>query len=290
LHNIPEQVAVTTGEGGLARIRVTAPKATAEIYLHGAHVTHFQNGDEPPVLFMSRKSRFARNEAVRGGVPICYPWFGARSGGPSHGLARLAEWTFAGASAGADGNVTVRFVLPKTDSPWDSLATEFAVGVSDALEMTLKTTNNGTRPTTIENCLHAYFFVGDIDDVSLTGLGGAPFDDFALGQSGAPRIQHDATLRVDHETNRVYPDHTGMVEIHDARLDRVIVVEKSGSRSTVVWNPWTTQKMPDDFDQVEYRQMVCVESGNVKQNAILLAPGETTTLRVNVSSYGRGSV
>lgn len=281
---MPEQVAVESGQGGLACVRLTAPHSTAEIYLHGAHVTRFQKTGEPPILFMSRKSRFGPGEAIRGGVPICYPWFGARPGGPSHGLARLVEWTFAGELSGSDGSIITRFVLPRCDPPWDSLATEFAVGISDVLSMTLTTTNEGPGPITIENCLHTYFHVRDIDDVSIVGLGGAPFDDFASGQTGRSRIQHEAVLRVNQETNRVYPDHTGVVEIHDTGVGRVIGIDKSGSQSTVVWNPWTTQRMPDDFDEMDYRQMVCVESGNVKQNAILLAPGETTTLRVKVSS------
>jgi glucose-6-phosphate 1-epimerase len=282
-HDIPGRIAVGKGEGGLARVRITAPGSDADIYLHGAHVTHFQKHGEAPLLFLSRKSRFASDSGIRGGVPICYPWFGARAGLPSHGFARLVEWTLAGASAEPNGSVSVRFVLPRAAAPWDSLETEFVVRVSDRLEMTLATKNGGTQPITLENCLHTYLQVSDIDGVSISGLGGAPFDDFSSGQTGTPRVQDEQTLRIGGETNRVYPDNSAPVEIHDVQLGRVIRVEKSGSRSTVVWNPWTTQKMPDDFDEMDYRQMVCVESGNVKQNAVLLAPGETTRLRVVVS-------
>jgi D-hexose-6-phosphate mutarotase len=97
-------------------------------------------------------------------------------------------------------------------------------------------------------------------------------------------VENDAVLRIAKETNRVYPDNTGIVEIRDENLKRTIRVEKSGSKSTVVWNPWTTQKLPDDFDPAEHKHMVCVESGNVKQNKILLAPGKTAALKVVLSS------
>jgi len=115
-------------------------------------------------------------------------------------------------------------------------------------------------------------------------LQGAPFDDFAAGAGGARKVEHDAVLVINQETNRVYPDNTAAVEIRDEKLKRMIRVEKFNSKSTVVWNPWTTQKMPEDFDQAEHQQMVCVESGNVKQNKLLLAPGKTAALKVVVSS------
>ncbi len=87
-----------------------------------------------------------------------------------------------------------------------------------------------------------------------------------LGDNGVRKVEHDAVLRIAKETNRVYPDNTATVEIIDEKLQRKIRVEKFNSQSTVVWNPWTTQKLPDDFDPAEHKHMVCVESGNVKQN------------------------
>lgn len=268
------------------KVVVTTEASTAEISLHGAHVTHFQKRGDEPLLFLSRKSGFGPGVPIRGGVPICHPWFGPRDSGPAHGLARLVEWRLAGTSTAADGSVTLRFVLPALGGEWDSLETTFDVSISDALTMTLTTTRTGgdAAPIRVESCLHTYFHVGDVDAIALTGLRDAPFDDFAFGAGGARRVEHDPVLRIFQETNRVYPDNTNAVEIHDRALGRVIRVEKSGSHSTVVWNPWTTQKMPDDFDQADYRQMVCVESGNIKQNAAMLAPGETTTFTVVVRS------
>jgi D-hexose-6-phosphate mutarotase len=280
-HDIPGRVSIVTGEAGLPKVVVRTDVSAAEIYLHGAHVTHFQKHGDEPLLFLSRRSGFGPRVPIRGGVPICHPWFGPRGDEPAHGLARLVDWRLAGTSAAADGSVTVRFALPSLGGEWDSLDTTFDVTVSDVLVMALSTTRTGGDGTLrVESCLHTYFHVGDVDAISLTGLRDAPFDDFAFGAGGARRVEHDPVLRIFQETNRVYPDNTSTVEIHDRQLGRVIRVEKSGSRSTVVWNPWTTQKMPDDFDQADYRRMVCVESGNVKQDATMLGPGDTTTLTV----------
>ena len=142
----------------------------------------------------------------------------------------------------------------------------------------------GTSDTRRRADLLSIFRVGHIRDVALTGLSGAPFLDFASGAAGEQKVDRDEVLQITKETNRVYPDSTATVEILDRNLMRAIRVEKFHSRSTVVWNPWTTQKLPDDFDPAEHQQMVCVESGNVKQNKLTLAPGEQTTLKAVLST------
>jgi D-hexose-6-phosphate mutarotase len=282
-----KSVELVVGNGGLSLAKIRTPWSTAEIYLHGAHVTHFQKNGEPPLIFMSAKSYFAPGKPIRGGVPICFPWFGNRDGEPSHGFARITEWQLVKTSAAADGSVTLQFALPEIPGrdAWKNLRTEFIVTVSDTLTMELIVANDGCDETLkIENCLHTYFQVGDISAVSLTGLRDAPFDDFAFGANGARRAAGISALRITQETNRVYPDNAATVEIIDEKLRRKIHVEKSNSNSTVVWNPWTTQKMPEDWGANEHLKMVCVESGNVKQNKISLAPGKTSALKVILSS------
>jgi glucose-6-phosphate 1-epimerase len=284
---IPGRVEFANGGGGLPLIKITTPWSTAEIYLLGAHVAGFQKNGEPPLLFMSAKSYFAPGKPIRGGVPICFPWFGPREGEPAHGLVRILPWELVETAAAPDGAVTVRLRLPKAfvKPEWAALRTEFVLTVAEKLTMELIPKNESAdKILEIENCLHTYFRVGDINQISLTGLQGAPFDDFAAGAAGARKAENDSALRITKETNRVYPDSTSTVEIHDAQLKRTIRVEKSNSKSTVVWNPWTTQKLPDDFDPAEHKQMVCVESGNVKQNKISLAPGVLTSLKVVLDS------
>jgi len=135
--------------------------------------------------------------------------------------------------------VTLHFRLPEIPErpAWKNLRTELVVTVSDRLTMELTATNNSPAAMEIENCLHTYFHVGDIGAVSITGLQSAPFLDNAAGANGARKVENDSVLRITKETNRVYPDSTGAVEIRDENLKRTIRVEKSGSNSTVVWNP-----------------------------------------------------
>jgi glucose-6-phosphate 1-epimerase len=284
---IPNRVEIINGKGGLPLVRITTPWSTAGIYLLGAHVAHFQKNGEPPLLFMSAKSFFAAGKAIRGGVPICFPWFGNRDGEPSHGFARLTEWQLVKTAAAPDGTVTVTLALPGIagSSKWNSLRTEFIVTVGETLAMELTTTSESCDGALeIENCLHTYFQVGDIGAVTVTGLEAAPFDDFAAGAAGARRAAENYALKITKETNRVYPDNAAAVEIRDQKLKRIVRVEKFDSKSTVVWNPWTTQKMPEDWGANEHLNMVCVESGNVKQNKLSLAPGKSAALKVVVSS------
>jgi len=284
---IPGRVTLASGSGGLPKINITTGRSTAEIYLHGAHITGFQNNGEPPLLFMSGKSWFAPGKPIRGGVPVCFPWFGPREGDVMHGFARITEWNLLETAATPDGGVTVRFRLPATaaHAAWPAFRAELVVTVTDQLAMELMATNESAdRNFDFENCLHTYFAVGDIAQVSITGLKGAPFDDFAAGAGGTRKAENGSVLRITKETNRVYPDATGTVEIHDEKFQRTIRVGKFNSHSTVVWNPWTTQKMPDDFDPAEHKHMVCVESGNLKQNKISLPPGKPTGLKVVLSS------
>ena len=286
-HEIPGRVTVAKGNGGLPKIVVTTKTSAAEIYLNGAHVTHFQKNGGPPLVFMSAKSYFAPGKPIRGGVPICFPWFGNRDGEPSHGFARSSEWALVKTSAVSDGAVTVHFALPQIPGrdAWKNLRTEFIVTVADTLTMELVATNDGCDGALeIENCLHTYFQVGDIGAVSIHGLEGASYLNFAEGDNGVSRPAESHPIRINRETNRTYLDTASTVEIRDENVKRTIRVEKFNSQSTVVWNPWTTQKLPDDFDPAEHKNMICVESGNVKQNKISLAPGKSTALKVVLSS------
>jgi glucose-6-phosphate 1-epimerase len=284
---IPGRVEIVNGHGNLPLVKITTPWSKGEIYLLGAHVAHFQKNGEPPLIFMSAKSYFAAGKPIRGGVPICYPWFGPRDGEPAHGFARLADWQLVKTFAAPDGTVAVTFALPQIlgREAWKNLRTEFIVTVGETLTMELTTTGESCDGALeIENCLHTYFQVGDIGAVTVTGLEAATFDDFAAGAAGARRAAENSALKITKETNRVYPDNAAAVEIRDEKLKRVIRVEKFDSKSTVVWNPWTTQKMPEDWGANEHLNMVCVESGNVKQNKLSLAPGKSAALKVVIGS------
>ena len=201
-----------------------------------------------------------------------------------HGFARVTEWELVETKAAPKGGATVRLKLPGTAirAPWPMFSAEFVLTVTDTLSMELIVTNQSDRNLEFENCLHTYFAVGDIRDISLTGLKSAYYLDKT--DQGARKPETADTIHITAETNRVYLDTTGTVEIHDAKFRRTVRVEKSGSTSTVVWNPWTTQAMPDDFDRNDYQRMICIESGNVGPNKLTLAPGRVASLKVVLSS------
>jgi len=283
---IPGRVTVLEGNGELPKIEATTDWSTAEIYLNGAHVTDFQKKGEPPMLFTSQFSRFAHGEPIRGGIPIIFPWFGAREGSPAHGFARLAEWELHEATTIPEGGVSLRFGLPLSahGATWPPIATYYVVTISDRLTLELIVTNTSPdQPFTFENCLHTYFAVSDISNVSVSGLKGVHYLDKA--DNFAPKTDNADVIRIASEVDRIYCDTEATIELLDSKLRRKMRIEKSGSASTVVWNPWSAkaQQMPD-FGNDEYQQMLCIESGNVVKNKVTLAPGKTSVLKIAISS------
>ncbi len=279
---IPGMVAVSGGCGGLSRVCVTSPCSTAEIYPHGAHVTGFRKNGEPPLLFMSDSSVFRTGKAIRGGIPIIFPWFGDREGHPAHGYARTAEWEFHDSSVLADGSIRLVFRLPASGN----FEVMSLVTVGECLSLELDVRNAGESDETFENCFHTYFEVGDIDTVSIHGLTGCGYFDKVASKT---RIETAASIRIAGEVDRVYSGTTATVEITDPTLGRTIRVAKSGSASTVVWNPWIAKsKAMADFGDNEYRRMVCVESGNVGEDKVTLSPGDQSTLKMEISSGDAG--
>ena len=285
-HELPGQVRILANSGSLPKIVVTSRFSTAEIYPHGAHITHFQKNGEPPLLFLSRKSLFTPTKAIRGGIPICFPWFGAREGAIMHGVARLSEWELSETAAAPDGSVKVVFTLPSNilmQAGWPAATVTFTVTIAETLTMELSVANVTTQDFIFEACLHTYFHIGDIAQVSIAGLKGLTYldkvDNFARKQEATDAV------KISSEVDRVYLNSTGTVKVHDAKLRRTLTVEKSGSASTVVWNPWIEKaKAMSDFVPDEYKEMICVEGGNVGDSKVTISPGKSATLKVVLSS------
>jgi glucose-6-phosphate 1-epimerase len=275
---IPGHLTLASGNGGLPKVLIETAWSSAEIYLHGAHVTHFQKKGVAPLLFLSAASEFASDKPIRGGVPLIFPWFGPREGFPAHGFARTTAWELRESELLDDGSVRLRLVLPGTESH----EVEYLVTVAESLTMELMVKNISAQDTVIETCLHTYFQISGIDDISITGLAGATYLDTVANST---EIETSAPIRIASEVDRVYFDTSATVEIEDPGFGRIIRVAKSGSNSTVVWNPWIGKsRRMADFGDDEYLQMVCVESGNVAKNQITLPPGEATALKVEISS------
>jgi len=283
---IPGRLSFLEGNGELPKIEVNTDWSSAEMYLHGATVTHFQKRGEPPLLFLSQFSRFADGQAIRGGIPVIFPWFGPREGEATHGFARLENWELHESIAAPEGGVSLRFSLPDTaeSATCPPFSANYVVTVTDTLNLELIITNAAPDQNFIfESCLHTYFAVGDINAMSITGLKGASYLDKV--ESFIQKIDTTDTLKITSEVDRIYFDSTGPLEIRDEKLRRKINIDKAGSASTVVWNPWASkaQQMPD-FGNDEYKQMVCVESGNVGSGNIKLPPQETSTLTVKLTT------
>ena len=272
----------TIGQGGLPLVRIETPWSIAEIYLQGVTVTHFQKHNEAPLFFLSALSRFEKDAPIRGGIPVIFPWFGKPADRPGqHGFVRSRVWELAGTKTNTDGSVEARFKLPPCPE-LPSIGVEYVVTVGEALTAELTVQNASASEFVCENCLHTYFTIGDIHQTSVAGLKGVEYLD-AVDNFARKTEQGDA-IRFTAETDRVYFNTPHTTEIRDAALRRVIRVEKENSVSTVVWNPWIAKsKAMADYGDDEYLRMVCVESGNVKAEAIKLAPGGVATLKVKLS-------
>ena len=276
---LPAGVTRQPGHGGLERLRIETATCTGEIYLHGAHVTAWQPRGAAPVIWMSRASVFAPGRPIRGGIPICFPWFGPHpsdSSRPAHGFARLRLWTLDAVERTADDAVAVTLSLQtgaETRELWPHRsALTFTAIFGPQLSLELRVRNLGDDACAIQEALHTYFAVGDIRAVAIEGLAGATYLDKV--RNGARCVQDAAPIRFAGETDRPYLDTEATTTIVDTSLARRIVIEKRGSRTTVVWNPWIAKAaaMPD-FGDDEWPSMVCVETANAVDNALTLAPG-----------------
>lgn len=270
------------GQGDLTRAIIHTPACRGEIYLHGAHLTRWHPAGHDQVLWMSEHSNFLYDMPIRGGIPICFPWFGGNKPAdqpkaPAHGYARIQPWQVLETNHTAQG---VGITLTTTIGHYD-LA--YHVDLGEQLHLALTVTNTADQPQTFEEALHTYFTVSQIKAINVTGLGGAEYKN-TVGGANTQHTQDDAPITFNAETDRIY-ESSGEVVLRDPGLDRDIHIIKGYSASTVVWNPWTTKAaaMPD-FGNDEWPGMVCVESANVGPNAVTLAAGEshamTTTIKV----------
>jgi glucose-6-phosphate 1-epimerase len=279
------------GKRDMPRLVITTPAAEAHIYLHGAHVTHFQPRGGKPLLFLSSRSHFDAGKPIRGGVPVIFPWFGPRDPNdkqsPMHGFVRLQQWKVESVEpSGNDGAGGVKAVLafdstPETAKIWDhAFALRFTAIVTRELTMQLEVINRSDAPFTFAEALHTYFAVGDVRNVSLDGLGNADYLD--KNQNHQRVRQEEPTLNMTGPTDRVYQDTTSTVTINDQANARRITVAKEHSRSTVVWNPWEGSSMPD-LDPAEWTRFLCVETANVRDLSVTLPAGARHTMTARIS-------
>ena len=266
--------------GALPRISVCHPAAQGEIFLHGAHLTQWQPAGHEPVLFVSSNSAFDPNSAIRGGVPICFPWFGPHATDkslPSHGFARITQWDLVNIQHTSDAvNVHLQLVsTPKTHELWGSdFVANFHVSFGASLTMRLDVSNTGSSPLTFEEALHTYYRVSDVRNITVGGLKGAEY--ISKAEGGLRKTQTDELVRFDRETDRLYLHTAATCVIDDPGMKRRITVEECGSLSTVVWNPFEKRGSElKDIGPGNWEPYVCVETANCGENAVTLPPGRT---------------
>ena len=268
-----------TGPGGLPMLRLTRGNAIVEVSTFGAHVTRYAvGGDE--VLFLSGRAVLDGSKPIRGGVPICFPWFGGngpRDDSPSHGFARTETWDVADATA---DKVTLRLAdSAATRELWPhGFRLDYTVALGDALTLTFNVKNTEGVAFEFELALHTYLRVNDVRGVLLSGFDGCEYVDQLI--DNAHKRQEGEPV-VTSEIDRIYQGHTSDVTVVDG--DRRIVVGKSGGASTVLWNPHVAKaKRLGDFGDDEWPQMLCVESAAIRPNAFQLAAGASHALMQTV--------
>jgi glucose-6-phosphate 1-epimerase len=272
-------VRVEQGNCGLPRLRISTASGAGEIYLHGAQVTSWRpvGGDE--MIFLSERSHWEDGKAIRGGVPICFPWFRGKADdpkAPAHGFVRTTQWTLESVEAGDDGTVTVVCATAADDSTRRWWPNDFRlvhrITVGKTLRMELIATNTGSTTFRFEEALHTYFRVGDVERVTVRGLAGTSYFD---NMDGNQEKVQAGELRLQGPADNAYLNTTGAVDIVDHVLGRVMRTEKENSSTTVAWNPWQqgAARMADLGDD-EWRGMICVEASNILSAAVSLDPGE----------------
>jgi glucose-6-phosphate 1-epimerase len=289
MNGLPDTVRQGLGAGGLPVLRVDGPEGWAEIHLHGAHVTAWAPRGEESVLWLSAASGFRDDVAIRGGVPICFPWFGplaGRADAPRHGFARVSEWELDAAhDDGRDVTVRLRLVdsYATRASAWPHrFEAVCTVVVGSRLSIALEVTNRDDVPVTFEEALHTYLRVADVTAVEITGLEGTAFLDKLGGPE--PVAGEPGPVRVACEVDRVYLGTRAGVTVRDPGAGRSVRVGKDGSDTTVVWNPWTEgARSTADIEDDAWSTMVCVEASNVGRSTVRLEPGQSRTMSTTLA-------
>jgi len=265
------------GINGMPYLELRHPSgAQLDIYLHGAHAVAWRNAEGRSLLFLSQKSFFEPDRPIRGGIPIVFPKFGDGPL-PKHGFARVQTWTLLGADLSDKGSAEAVFELKdntETIKLWPHkfrLELVFRL-VAEKLEILFSVQNTGQTDFEFKNGLHTYFSSADITKTSVSGLAGNDYIDFLGGKTAGRETREK--IRFDRETDRVYPSAPQMVVLEDGGNRQKMIVEKGGMNDIVLWNPWIEKsRRMEDFGDDEYKNMVCVETGNLRQ-PIRLAAGE----------------
>lgn len=285
--NVPGKARIVRGNGGLAKIQIETQSAAGDIYLHGAQVTSWKPAASAEVLFVSSKSYWQEGKAIRGGIPVCFPWFRGKADdakAPAHGFVRTKSWRLLEVTEGPGDSMAVRLATESDEAtrrwwPFD-FRLEYRITVGRELSLELTMTNTGQTELRFEEALHTYFSVGDVEKAEVWGLDGVAYLD---NRDANQRKIQEGTLRLEAQTDNAYLEATGELEISDPVLRRRLTTRKQNSSSTIVWNPWQDGAASmADLEDGAWRRMLCVEGGNILGSVVRLKPGEADKMTVEL--------
>lgn len=292
--DLPGVLRFEQAPSGLVFAHVSLPAAQATLCTQGAHLMQWQPAGHDPVLYLSERAQYAPGKVIRGGVPVIFPWFGDRhdgNSGPAHGFARTSEWDLAFVAltgSNEEPELHLDFTLAPTELSrslgFDHFRAgcRFTIGRELRIDFSVVNTTLSREPLTIEQALHTYLSVGDAREISIDGLGGATYIDKVDG--GARKMQSHDPLRLASRIDRPYLNTDSTCVLHDPVGGRGIIIAKHGSLSTVVWNPWQELNATmADMQPNDWMRMVCIETANVADNALMLQPGEAHLMRLTLS-------
>ena len=279
----------SAGPGGFVLAELINSYASATVALEGGQILAYTPHGQPPVLFLSKQATYTHGKSVRGGIPVCWPWFAGMRDNPQHpfhGFARMLRWDVR--STSTNGEVTLLELglqaSAETRSYWPhEFDLRLVVTLSRELRADLVTQNTDAAPVELTAALHSYFHVGDISQVTIRGLAGTHYIDKVDNGSVKQQV---GEIQIQQVTDRIYQATTATCLIDDPALGRTITIEKAGSNSTVVWNPWENARQIADMADDEYHTMVCLETTNAGDDTISLAPGQEHTLSAVIRVSG----
>ncbi len=282
------------GNGGLPCILIETKVAKARIYLHGAQITSWLPAGFGEVLFVSGKSQWADGKAIRGGIPVCFPWFRAKADdakAPSHGFVRTREWSIESLEMVED-SVCARFSTASDEGSrkwWPfNFALEYSITVGRSLRLELAMKNTDVVNLQFEEALHTYFRVGDVRRAHVRGLDGVTYSDNRDGNR--EKVQR-GELILTKQTDNAYRNAMETAEIVDEVSNRVLRTNKGNSGSTIVWNPWSDGAAGmADLGSNEWERMLCVEGGNILDSVISITPGQTHEMTIVLEVMGTKAV
>ncbi|MEE9326979.1 MAG: D-hexose-6-phosphate mutarotase [Cocleimonas sp.] len=285
-----DELTFVEGKGGLPFIKVDNDYAQALISIYGGQVLSFKSKPaDNDLLFLSEKATYESGKAIKGGIPICWPWFGQdpeKKGRPAHGFARNSMWQLVKTTsnkAALNKTGTTQIVLALKDSEatkklWPhSFKLSLTITIGKTLKLTLKTTNRSKQAFSITQALHTYFAVKDITKTRLAGLENAQYIDTT--KEGYPLLTQQGEITFKQEVDRIYTQGSDVSLLDDDK--QCVRIKPKASKTTVVWNPWSEiSKNSGDLDDNAYQQFVCIETANAWDDIIEVLPNESFELGV----------